>query len=139
MKKGFLLISGLLAGSAVFASGPVDPVEPIEPLGIDSLINLQGVVISANKIQVNRNSVPLTISVIDRDQIEASSESALLPVLSERVPGLFVTEKGITGFGVSNGSAGTVNIRGVGQGNKVLMLFDGQPQWAGVLDRKSVV
>lgn len=129
MKKGFLLISGLLAGSAVFASGPV---EPIEPLGIDSLINLQGVVISANKIQVNRNSVPLTISVIDRDQIEASSESALLPVLSERVPGLFVTEKGITGFGVSNGSAGTVNIRGVGQGNKVLMLFDGQPQWAGV-------
>ena len=109
MKKGFLLISGLLAGSAVFASGLV---EPIEPLGIDSLINLQGVVISANKIQVNRNSVPLTISVIDRDQIEASSESALLPVLSERVPGLFVTEKGITGFGVSNGSAGTVNIRG---------------------------
>lgn len=132
MKKGFLLISGLLAGSAVFASGPVDLVEPIEPLGIDSLINLQGVVISANKIQVNRNSVPLTISVIDRDQIEASSESALLPVLSERVPGLFVTEKEITGFGVSNGSAGTVNIRGVGQGNKVLMLFDGQPQWAGV-------
>ena len=132
MKKGFLLISGLLAGSAVFASGPVEPVETGEPMGIDSLINLQGVVISANKIQVNRNSVPLTISVIDRDQIEASSESALLPVLSERVPGLFVTEKGITGFGVSNGSAGTVNIRGVGQGNKVLMLFDGQPQWAGV-------
>ena len=132
MKKGFLLISGLLARSADFASGPDHPFEPIEPLGIDSLINLQGVVISANKIQVNRNSVPLTISVIDRDQIEASSESALLPVLSERVPGLFVTEKGITGFGVSNGSAGTVNIRGVGQGNKVLMLFDGQPQWAGV-------
>ena len=132
MKKGFLLISGLLAGSAVFASGPVDPVEPIEPLGIDSLINLQGVVISANKIQVNRNSVPLTISVIDRDQIEASSESALLPVLSQRVPGLFVTQKGITGFGVNDGSAGTVNIRGEGQSNKVLMLFDGQPQWAGV-------
>lgn len=96
MKKGFLLISGLLAGSAVFASGPVEPVETGEPMGIDSLINLQGVVISANKIQVNRNSVPLTISVIDRNQIEASSESALLPVLSERVPGLFVTEKGIT-------------------------------------------
>lgn len=39
MKKGFLLISGLLAGSAVFASGPVDPVETGEPTGIDSLIN----------------------------------------------------------------------------------------------------
>lgn len=129
MKKGFLLIPGLLLSLVAYSS---EPVEPIEPLGIDSLINLKGVVISANKIQVNRNSVPLSISVIDRDEIEASSESALLPVLSQRIPGLFVTQKGITGFGVNDGSAGKVNIRGVGQGNKVLMLFDGQPQWAGV-------
>ena len=123
MKKGILFASGLLCSSLAFAN---------DPAVIDSLINLQGVVISANKVQVNRNSVPLTISVIDRDQIEASSESALLPVLSQYVPGLFVTQKGITGFGVSEGAAGTVNIRGVGSGNKVLMLFDGQPQWAGV-------
>lgn len=129
MKKGFLLILGLLVTTVAYSSVPV---EPVEPLGIDSLINLQGVVVSANKIQVNRNSVPLSISVIDREEIEASSESALLPVLSQRVPGLFVTQKGITGFGVNDGSAGTVNIRGVGQGNKVLMLFDGQPQWAGI-------
>ena len=123
MKKVILLASGLLCSSLVFSS---------DPAAIDSLINLQGVVISANKVQVNRSSVPLTISVIDREQIEASSESALLPVLSQHVPGLFVTQKGITGFGVSEGAAGTVNIRGVGSGNKVLMLFDGQPQWAGV-------
>lgn len=103
-----------------------------EPEVADSLIHLKGVVVSANKIKVNRNSVPLSISVIERSEIEASSESALLPVLSQRIPGLFVTQKGITGFGVSEGSAGMVNIRGVGQGNKVLMLFDGQPQWAGV-------
>lgn len=104
----------------------------LEPERPDSSIYLQGVVVSANKIQVNRNSVPLSVSVIGREAIESSSESALLPVLSEKVPGLFVTEKGITGFGISEGSAGMVNIRGVGQGNKVLMLFDGQPQWAGV-------
>lgn len=123
MKKQFLLIIGLLVSSLVYAEGPET---------LDSLVNLKGVVVSANKIKVNRNSVPLSISVVERDEIEASSESALLPVLSQRVPGLFVTEKGITGFGVSEGAAGTVNIRGVGQGNKVLMLFDGQPQWAGV-------
>ncbi|MDR1746020.1 MAG: TonB-dependent receptor [Tannerella sp.] len=99
---------------------------------VDTTILLKQVVVSANKIQVNRNSVPLSISVINREEIEASSESALLPVLSQRVPGLFVTRKGITGFGVNSNSAGTVNIRGIGQSNKVLMLFDGQPQWAGV-------
>lgn len=107
-------------------------VKAIEPEAVDSLITLKGVVITANKVQLNRNSVPLSISVIEREEIEASSESAVLPVLSQRIPGLFVTQKGITGFGVSEGSAGTVNIRGVGQGNKVLMLFDGQPQWAGL-------
>ncbi|MBR5297631.1 MAG: TonB-dependent receptor plug domain-containing protein, partial [Parabacteroides sp.] len=87
------------------------------PEKIDSLISLQEVVVSANKIQVNRNNIPLTVSVIGREQIEASSESALLPVLSLHIPGLFVTQKGITGFGVSEGAAGTVNIRGVGGGN----------------------
>ena len=87
------------------------------PLEVDSIIRLNSVVVSANKIEVNRNSVPLTISVIDQQRIENSSESALLPVLSEQVPGLFVTEKGITGFGVSTGAAGTINIRGVGSGN----------------------
>ena len=102
------------------------------PLEVDSIIQLNSVVVSANRIEVNRSSVPLTISVIDRKRIESSSESALLPVLSEQVPGLFVTEKGITGFGVSTGAAGTINIRGVGGGNKVLVLFDGQPQWAGL-------
>lgn len=98
----------------------------------DSIIQIQEVVVSATKTNVNRNNVPLSITVVTRREIEESSESALLPVLSQHVPGLFVTQKGITGFGVSSGSAGQVNIRGVGQGNKVLMLFDGQPQWAGV-------
>lgn len=80
MRKNVLLAFGLMLMPSAFAANPVE-----EP---DSLINLKGVVISANKIQVNRSSVPLTISVIDQEAIQASSESALLPVLSERVPGL---------------------------------------------------
>ena len=64
MRKELLLVSGLLVSSMAFA---IDPVE------IDSLINLKGGVVSANKIHVNRNSVPLSISVIEREEIEASS------------------------------------------------------------------
>ncbi|MDP3436976.1 MAG: TonB-dependent receptor [Bacteroidales bacterium] len=95
-------------------------------------VNLNSVVISANKTKVNRNNVPLTISVLEKEDIETGGNSALLPILSQHVPGLFVTQRGVIGFGVSSGSAGEINIRGVGQGNKVLMLFDGQPQWAGL-------
>ncbi len=123
MKRNVLIVACLLASVRMMAETPME---------VDSLIHLNSLVVSANKIEVNRNSVPLTISVIDRNQIENSSESALLPVLSEQVPGLFVTEKGVTGFGVSTNAAGTINIRGVGGGNKVLVLFDGQPQWAGL-------
>ena len=53
-------------------------------------------------------------------------------MLQNRIPGIFVTERGLAGYGVSGGGAGAVSIRGVGGGNKVLFLIDGQPQWAGV-------
>ncbi len=130
MKKG-LLVGCFAIYSMVSLSGNATN-SGTDPEAVDSLIYLQGVVVTANKIQVSRSAVPLSISVVDRREIEASSESALLPVLSQRVPGLFVTQRGVTGFGVSSGAAGVVNMRGVGQGNKVLTLFDGQPQWAGV-------
>ena len=76
--------------------------------------------------------IPLNVTQVSEAEIDKSSESSLLPVLVNKVPGLFVTERGFAGYGVSGGSAGTVNIRGVGQGNKVLFMIDGQPQWAGV-------
>ncbi|MDR2234021.1 MAG: TonB-dependent receptor [Tannerella sp.] len=98
----------------------------------DTTINLDQVVVTATKLETFKTHIPLSMSVINRQEIETSSESALLPVLSSHVPGLFVTERGITGYGLSTGAAGTVNIRGVGQSNRVLMMFDGQPQWAGL-------
>ncbi|MDE6239901.1 MAG: Plug domain-containing protein, partial [Muribaculaceae bacterium] len=76
--------------------------------------------------------MPLNVTHITETEIDKSSESSLLPILVSKVPGLFVTERGFAGYGVSGGSAGVVNIRGVGQGNKVLFMIDGQPQWAGV-------
>lgn len=76
--------------------------------------------------------LPLDVTVVGEQTIQKSAQTNLLPVLRNHVPGMFVTERGMSGFGVSGGAAGTVNIRGVGQGNKVLFLIDGQPQWAGV-------
>lgn len=98
-------------------------------------INIDEVVITGTKTSVNRNNVPLTVSVISKEKIENSSESALLPVLSEQVPGLFVTQRGITGFGVSTGSAGQITLRGIG-GNpntQVLILLNGNPQFMGIM------
>jgi iron complex outermembrane receptor protein len=98
-------------------------------------IQIEEVVVTGTPVKVNRHSVPMAVSVVTRTQIEESGESALLPVLSGKVPGLFVTERGVTGFGVAEGSAGQISIRGVG-GNPttgVLMLIDGHPQFMGIM------
>ncbi len=82
--------------------------------------------------KVSAELLPMSVSVIDDKMIEKSSETNILPVLANHVPGLFVTERGIMGYGVSGGAAGTVSIRGVGGGSKVLFMIDGQPQWASI-------
>ena len=96
---------------------------------------LDEVVVTATRASVSRNNVPMTISVINRHEIEASSESALLPVLSEQVPGMFVTQRGVTGFGVASGGTGGINLRGVGGSptTQLLVLIDGHPQYMGIM------
>ncbi len=98
-------------------------------------LNLNEVVVTA-PLKTNPDLIPLNVTQVTAEEIEKSGESSLLPVLVSKVPGLFVTERGFAGYGVSGGSAGEVNIRGVGQANKVLFMIDGQPQWAGVFGHR---
>ena len=97
-------------------------------------IKINEVIVTGTKVAVSRNNVPLTVTVINEEEIEESSESSLLPVLSARVPGMFVTERGITGFGVATGSAGQISIRGIGgsPNTQVLVLLNGNPQYMGI-------
>lgn len=97
--------------------------------------NIDEVVVSATRASVNRSNVPMTISVVNREEIENSGESALLPVLSEYVPGMFVTQRGVTGFGASTGGTGGISLRGVGGSptTEVLILIDGHPQYMGIM------
>ena len=97
-------------------------------------INLDEVVVTGTTIKVNKRNVPMAVSVINNRQIQESNETSLLPVLNGRVPGLFVTERGVMGFGVAGNSAGQISIRGIGGSptTGVLMLIDGHPQFMGI-------
>jgi iron complex outermembrane receptor protein len=97
-------------------------------------INLDEVVVTGTTVKVNRRNVPMAVSVINNLQISESSESAILPILNGRVPGLFVTERGVMGFGVATNAAGQISIRGIGGSptTGVLMLIDGHPQFMGI-------
>jgi len=95
------------------------------------IIALEEVVVTGSRVPVSRDVMPIPVSVVSRGVIEQSKESSLLPVLTQQIPGLFVTSRGMLGYGVSTGAAGGINIRGLaGSAGRVLILIDGHPQYA---------
>lgn len=63
------------------------------------------VVVTGTRNETDIRHLPMTVSVVGRQQIEQSNESSLLPLLTEQVPGLFITSRGMMGYGVSGGAA----------------------------------
>ncbi len=100
----------------------------------DKIRYIDEVVVTGSNNAVGRSLLPYTVTTVGASQIESTGKGQLLSSLSGMVPGLFVTERNIFGFGVSNGGAGGIKIRGVGgvPTNAVLMMIDGQPQFAGI-------
>ena len=63
----------------------------------------------------------------------AYSRQNILPTLTEQVPGLMVTSRGMMGYGVSGGAAGGMMLRGISSGaGQIMVLIDGHPQYNGV-------
>lgn len=93
---------------------------------------LNEVVVTGSNSAVGKNLIPYTVTVVGEKSLEESGSNQLLNAISGQVPSLFVTERGLMGFGVSNGGSGGIKIRGVGDNGAVLMMVDGQPQFAGI-------
>ena len=105
------------------------------PADSTAVNTLDDLVVTGSNAAVEKRLLPYTVTVVGPRQLEAAGSSQLLSVLSTRVPSMFVTERGILGFGVSsNGGAGHIKMRGVGgdRASAVLMMVDGQPQFAGL-------
>lgn len=100
----------------------------------DSTTLLNEVVVTGSNSAVPENLLPYTVSVIDNRQLEATGQTQVLSAISGMVPSLFVSQRSVFGFGVSNGGAGHIKLRGVGgdRASAVLMMVDGQPQFAGI-------
>ena len=99
----------------------------------DSTANiLSEVVVTGSNLAVGKNLIPYTVSVVGEKELQESGSNQLLSAISGQVPSLFVTERALMGFGVSNGGSGGIKIRGVGDNGSVLMMVDGQPQFAGI-------
>ena len=100
---------------------------------IEKTDTLASSVITGTRMSVLRDALPAPVSVVGRASIAASDEAAVMPVLMEQVPGLFVTSRGVTGYGVSGGAAGAISLRGFGAAaGRVIILIDGHPQFESI-------
>lgn len=101
---------------------------------VDSVRVLDELVVTGTNNVVPQKLLPYTVSVVDSRQLEATGQTQVLSAISGMVPSLFVSQRSIFGFGVSNGGSGHIKLRGVGgdRASAVLMMVDGQPQFAGI-------
>ncbi len=99
-----------------------------------SNVTINEVVVTGTRNATDVRHLPMTISTINHEDIVQSHQASLLPIITEQVPGLFTTSRGIMGYGVSGGAAGTISLRGLSGGSGQLMvLIDGHPQYMGLM------
>ncbi len=130
--KGKIILLFLIAAiwaTAGFAQTAKDSTRIARNLTIDE------VVVTGTRNETDIRHLPMTISVVGRKALEQSFQSSVLPVLTEQVPGLFTTSRGIIGYGVSTGAAGGMSLRGIGGSPTagLLVLIDGHPQYMGLM------
>ena len=127
-------LSSFLLASAFCLPGAIAAQEAARDTSFSARnFSLDEVVVTGTRNETDVRHLSQTVSVIPRLSIEESQQSSLLPVLTEQIPGLFTTSRGIMGYGVSNGAAGGISLRGLSGGNaRLMVLIDGHPQYAGI-------
>ncbi len=94
---------------------------------------LPNVVVTGTRQQSDLRHMPMTVTTVDHATLTQNQQQNVLPTLTQQVPGLFVTSRGVLGYGVSDGAAGTITLRGVSSASGGLMvLIDGMPQYQGL-------
>lgn len=120
MKKYILLL--LLIFSSTKVNAQVDSIKSYE---------LNPVTVTSSRIETAlKNLSPASKNIVMQNS-GASSNNSLMSTLSSKIPGIFITEKGFAGFGISN-PAGRISIRGLNGIQQVLVIIDGRPEYAGL-------
>ena len=134
MKK--ILFTVLFLGGLVSLRAEEVP----DSLSVQKKVTIEEVVVTGTRNETDVRHLPMTVSVVNREQIEHRNDPSLLPLLTEYIPGLFTTSRGLMGYGVSGGAAGGMSLRGIGgvpqEGlptTGMLVLIDGHPQYMGLM------
>ena len=124
--KALTLIITLLLPLSIFA-------QSADSLQLSQSID--EVIVTGTKVKTDQRLLSTTVTIIERNTIDSDHRTSLLPTLTEQIPGLFITSRGVMGYGVSTGAAGGMTMRGVGGSptTGMMVLIDGHPQYMGLM------
>ncbi|MDL2212433.1 TonB-dependent receptor [Bacteroides sp. OttesenSCG-928-D19] len=113
---------------------PAQTIQQTDSIGTPNY-PIDEVVVTGSRTETDVRHLPMTVSVVGRAKIEKQFQPSILPTLAEQVPGLFITSRGVMGYGVSTGSSGSMSLRGIGGSptTGLLVLIDGHPQYMGLM------
>ena len=96
-------------------------------------LSLEEVVVTGTRNATDVRHLPMTVTVVGREQLTEQHQPSVLTTVMQRVPGVFVTSRSMMGYGVSTGAAGGINMRGIAGGaGQLMVLIDGHPQYQGI-------
>lgn len=121
--KHYQIVFGLLLSLSTAASAQ----------SLRDTISINDVVVTGTRNATDVRHLPMTVTVVDRPTLTQQQQPSILSTLSQQVPGLFVSSRGVMGYGVSGGAAGYINMRGIpSNGGQMLVLIDGHPQYSSI-------
>ena len=122
----------MLLGMALWRVQTIDA--QVDTVIASRSLNLNELVVTGVRQETDVRHLTMTVSVVNRLKIEHQHHPSLLPMLTEQVPGLFITSRGLMGYGISGGSAGNISLRGLGgSAARMMVLIDGHPQYMGIM------
>ena len=94
---------------------------------------LRDVIVTGTRAAVPERDILPVVTVVSQEQLTQLERVSVLPTLSELVPNVFITQRGVMGYGVSGGAAGGISVRGLSSGvGRAMVLIDGHPQYQGI-------
>jgi len=102
---------------------------------IEAKYFLNPIIKTATKVAGAQRDLAASITLISGSKLRGAPTSQVFELVQNQVPGFFVTEWGLMGFGVAGSSAGKISIRGLGgtADTHVLILRNGRPDFMGLM------
>ncbi|HOC25147.1 MAG TPA: hypothetical protein PKJ13_07540, partial [bacterium] len=66
--------------------------------------HLDAVIVTASKISESQREIAASVAVLEEASLTTAPSATLLGAIQQRVPGLYITERAVMGYGVSGGA-----------------------------------